>query len=57
MEEAAKTTKDLSLQKHNHKNEQPDIMNLCRAFHYSEKGDINDKTHENRGGKFTLSTC
>lgn len=57
MEGTAKTTKDLSLQKHNQKNEKPGIMNLCRAFHHSKKGDIDDNTHENRRRKFTPSTC
>ena len=57
MEETAKATKDLLLQKHNHKNQKPGIMNLCRVFHHSEKGDIDDKAHENRGRKFTFSTC
>lgn len=40
MEETAKVTKDLSLQKNNQKNEKPDIMNLCRAFQHSKKGEI-----------------
>lgn len=40
MEETAKATKDLLLQKHNPKNEKPDIMNLCRAFHHSKRGEI-----------------
>lgn len=40
MEETAKATKDLLLQKHNQKNEKPGIMNLCRAFHHSKKGEI-----------------
>lgn len=39
MEETAKATKDLSLQKHPY-NEKPDIMNLCRAFQHSKKGEI-----------------
>lgn len=53
----AKTTKDLLLQKHNQKNEKPDIMNLCRAFLHSKKERSNDKTHENRRRKFTLAAC
>lgn len=57
MEETAKATKDLLLQKHNQKNEKPGIMNLCRAFHHSKKERLNDKTHERRRRKFTPSTC
>lgn len=53
----AKTTKNLSLQKHNLKNEKPGIMNLCRAFLHSKKEKSNDKTNKNRRRKFTPSTC